>query len=157
MRLPPTFTDEGIRAALELRRRSPEAKVLARLGEIVTLEIRDEAPFRELLQENREALASLLEAGGFSDVQVERAEVTFELESPEEFATFLEGLHGKVPPLAAIEPLAVRGWLADLFRRGLARASIARKLSSATCGRNIAPSTPIPTRSRPALWSLRLS
>jgi len=35
-----------------------------------------------------EALGGLLEGGGFSDVQVEEAEVTFHLDSPEEFSTF---------------------------------------------------------------------
>jgi SAM-dependent methyltransferase len=35
-----------------------------------------------------EALGGLLEGGGFSDVQVEEAEVTFQLDSPEQFSTF---------------------------------------------------------------------
>ena len=35
-----------------------------------------------------EALGGLLEGGGFSDVRVEEAEVTFQLDSPEQFSTF---------------------------------------------------------------------
>jgi SAM-dependent methyltransferase len=35
-----------------------------------------------------EALGGLLEGGGFSGVQVEEAEVTFQLDSPEQFSTF---------------------------------------------------------------------
>jgi enediyne biosynthesis protein CalE5 len=37
-----------------------------------------------------EALAGLLEGGGFSDVEVEEAEVTHEWQSPEDFATFIQ-------------------------------------------------------------------
>src|SRR5215207_9170308 len=49
-----------------------------------------------------EALGGLLEGGGFSDVQVEEAEVTFEWESPEEFTTFIKEI---APPITAmIEP-----------------------------------------------------
>jgi SAM-dependent methyltransferase len=46
-----------------------------------------------------EALGGLLEAGGFSDVKVEEAEVDFEWQSPEEFTTFLKEI---APPLTAI-------------------------------------------------------
>jgi DNA-binding NarL/FixJ family response regulator len=54
VRLPPTFTDEGIRAALELRRRDPEAKVLV-LSQYV-----EERFARELLAERADGLGYLL-------------------------------------------------------------------------------------------------
>jgi len=45
------------------------------------------------------ALGGLLEAGGFSDVVVEEAEVTYEWQSPEEFTTFIKEV---VPPITAM-------------------------------------------------------
>ena len=46
-----------------------------------------------------EALGGLLEAAGFSDVEVEEAEVTFEWQSPEEFTTFIREI---APPITAM-------------------------------------------------------
>jgi ubiquinone/menaquinone biosynthesis C-methylase UbiE len=46
-----------------------------------------------------EALGGLLEAGGFSDVQVEEAEVTMEWSSPEEFASYVREI---APPINAL-------------------------------------------------------
>ena len=46
-----------------------------------------------------EALGGLLEAAGFSDVEVEEAEVTFEWQSPEEFTTFIKEI---APPITAM-------------------------------------------------------
>jgi SAM-dependent methyltransferase len=46
-----------------------------------------------------EALGGLLEGGGFSDVNVEETEVTFEWESPEQFATFVREI---APPITAM-------------------------------------------------------
>jgi SAM-dependent methyltransferase len=46
-----------------------------------------------------EALGGLLEGGGFSDVQVEEAQVTFEWSSPEEFTMFIEEI---APPITAM-------------------------------------------------------
>ena len=46
-----------------------------------------------------EAIGGLLEAGGFSDVQVEEAEVTIEWESAEEFTTFIKEI---APPISAM-------------------------------------------------------
>jgi SAM-dependent methyltransferase len=46
-----------------------------------------------------EALGGLLEAGGFSDVEVEDADVTFEWQSPEEFTTFIKEI---APPITAM-------------------------------------------------------
>ena len=46
-----------------------------------------------------QALGGLLEAAGFSDVEVEEAEVTFEWQSPEEFTTFIGEI---APPLTAM-------------------------------------------------------
>jgi enediyne biosynthesis protein CalE5 len=46
-----------------------------------------------------EALGGLLEAAGFSDVEVEEAEVTFEWRSPEEFTTFIREI---APPISAM-------------------------------------------------------
>jgi hypothetical protein len=46
-----------------------------------------------------EAIAALLEGGGFSDVDVEQIEVTFEWQSPEEFTTFIKEI---APPISAM-------------------------------------------------------
>ena len=46
-----------------------------------------------------EALGGLLEAGGFSDVELEQAEVAFEWPSPEEFTTFIKEI---APPIRAL-------------------------------------------------------
>jgi SAM-dependent methyltransferase len=46
-----------------------------------------------------EALGGLLEGGGFSNVEVERTEVSFEWESPEEFTTFVREI---APPITAM-------------------------------------------------------
>jgi enediyne biosynthesis protein CalE5 len=46
-----------------------------------------------------DALGGLLEAGGFSDVDVEEAQVTFEWHSPEEFTTFIKEI---APPITAM-------------------------------------------------------
>jgi SAM-dependent methyltransferase len=46
-----------------------------------------------------DALGGLLEAGGFSDVEAETAEVTFEWASPEEFTTFIKEI---APPITAM-------------------------------------------------------
>jgi hypothetical protein len=46
-----------------------------------------------------QALGGLLEAAGFSDVEVEEAEVTFEWQSPEEFTIFVREI---APPITAM-------------------------------------------------------
>jgi enediyne biosynthesis protein CalE5 len=46
-----------------------------------------------------EALGGLLEGGGFSDVEVEEAEVSFEWESAEDFTSFIKEI---APPITAI-------------------------------------------------------
>jgi enediyne biosynthesis protein CalE5 len=46
-----------------------------------------------------EALGGLLESGGFSDVTVEKTEVSFSWESPEEFTTFVKEI---APPITAM-------------------------------------------------------
>jgi SAM-dependent methyltransferase len=46
-----------------------------------------------------EAIGGLLEGGGFSEVDVEEAEVTFEWESPEEFTSFVKEI---APPISAM-------------------------------------------------------
>jgi enediyne biosynthesis protein CalE5 len=46
-----------------------------------------------------DALGGLLEGGGFSDVDVEEAEVSFEWASPEEFTTFIKEI---APPITAM-------------------------------------------------------
>jgi len=46
-----------------------------------------------------EALGGLLEAAGFSDVEVEEADVTFDWKSPEEFTTFVKEI---APPISAM-------------------------------------------------------
>jgi ubiquinone/menaquinone biosynthesis C-methylase UbiE len=55
-----------------------------------------------LSRPTHEATAALLEAGGFSDVEVEEEEVVVEWESPEQFTTFVKEI---APPITAmIEP-----------------------------------------------------
>ena len=46
-----------------------------------------------------EALGGLLEGGGFSDVEAEQTEVSFEWESPEDFTTFVKEI---APPISAM-------------------------------------------------------
>ena len=46
-----------------------------------------------------QALGGLLEAAGFSSVQVEEAKVTFQWQSPEEFTTFIREI---APPITAM-------------------------------------------------------
>jgi len=46
-----------------------------------------------------EALAGLLEGGGFSDVEVEQTEVSFDWESPEQFTTFIKEI---APPISSM-------------------------------------------------------
>jgi hypothetical protein len=46
-----------------------------------------------------EALGGLLEGGGFSEVEVEQAELSFEWDSPEEFTEFVREI---APPITAI-------------------------------------------------------
>lgn len=67
-----------------------------------------------------EALGGLLEEGGFSDVAVEEAEVSFEWESPEEVTKFMREI---APPITAMidphpEDVQVATWQAitDAFR-----------------------------------------
>ena len=43
-----------------------------------------------------DAIGGLLEGGGFSDVEVEELEVTFEYDSPEEFTAFIRET---IPPI----------------------------------------------------------
>jgi enediyne biosynthesis protein CalE5 len=52
-----------------------------------------------LSRPTHEAIGGLLEGGGFSDVQVEDADVTFEWESPEDFTTFVREI---APPISAM-------------------------------------------------------
>jgi enediyne biosynthesis protein CalE5 len=52
-----------------------------------------------LSRPTHEAVGGLLEGGGFSDVKVEDAEVTFEWDSPEEFTTFVQEI---APPIRAM-------------------------------------------------------
>ena len=55
-----------------------------------------------LSRPTHEAIAALLEVGGFSDVEVEEEEVVLEWESPEQFTTFVKEI---APPISAmIEP-----------------------------------------------------
>jgi SAM-dependent methyltransferase len=46
-----------------------------------------------------EAIAGLLQGGGFSDVETERVMVTFEIDSPEEFTTYVREI---APPITAL-------------------------------------------------------
>lgn len=55
-----------------------------------------------------DALAGLLEAGGFSDVAVEEATVTFVFESPEDFATYVRDIAPPIVMLLSQQPEEVR-------------------------------------------------
>jgi enediyne biosynthesis protein CalE5 len=55
-----------------------------------------------------EAISGLLEGGGFSDVRVEEAEVTFEWASPEEFTTFMKEIAPPISSMIAPHPEEVR-------------------------------------------------
>jgi hypothetical protein len=55
-----------------------------------------------------EALSGLLEGGGFSDVDVEEAEVTFIYESPEEFTTFIKEIAPPISSMIAPHPQDVQ-------------------------------------------------
>ncbi len=55
-----------------------------------------------------EALGGLLEGGGFSDVQVEEAEVTFEWDSPEDFTTFIKEIAPPITSMIAPHPEEVQ-------------------------------------------------
>jgi enediyne biosynthesis protein CalE5 len=55
-----------------------------------------------LSRPTHEAIAGLLEGGGFSDLEVEEAEVTFEWESPEEYTAFIQDI--SAPIRAMIDP-----------------------------------------------------
>jgi len=57
-----------------------------------------------LSRPTQESLAGLLQGGGFSDVQVEEAEVTFEWESPEGFTDFIREIAPPVSSLIAQQP-----------------------------------------------------
>lgn len=54
---------------------------------------------RAALASDPEALGGLLEAAGFSEVEVEETQVTMEWASPEEFTTFV---HEIAPPIRAM-------------------------------------------------------
>jgi hypothetical protein len=55
-----------------------------------------------------EALAGLLEGGGFSEVEVEESEVTFEWQSPEDFTTFIKEIAPPVTSMIAPHPQEVQ-------------------------------------------------
>ena len=52
-----------------------------------------------LSRPTHDAIGGLLEGGGFSDVEVEELDVTFEWDSPEDFTTFVQEI---APPIRAI-------------------------------------------------------
>ena len=56
----------------------------------------------------REAIAGLLEGGGFADVEVEEANVSFELPSPEEFTQFMKEIAPPITAMVAGHPQAVQ-------------------------------------------------
>jgi len=61
-----------------------------------------------------EALVGLLEGGGFSDVEVEDAEVTFQWESAEDFTTFIKEIAPPITAMIAPHPSDVQAetWVA---------------------------------------------
>jgi enediyne biosynthesis protein CalE5 len=67
-----------------------------------------------LARPTREAIAALLEGGGFSNVEVEEIEVVFDYSSPEEFVTCLREIAPPITALLAQYPADVQqeGWAA---------------------------------------------
>jgi SAM-dependent methyltransferase len=61
-----------------------------------------------LSRPTREAIAGLLEGGGFTDVEVEELEVELEWESPEEFARFTREIAPPITALMANHPQEVQ-------------------------------------------------
>jgi SAM-dependent methyltransferase len=61
-----------------------------------------------LSRPTHEAIAGLLEGGGFSDVEVEEIDVEFEWDSPEEFARFTREIAPPISALLANHPPEVR-------------------------------------------------
>jgi SAM-dependent methyltransferase len=61
-----------------------------------------------LSRPTREAIAGLLEGGGFADVEVEELEVELEWESPEEFARFTREIAPPITALMANHPQEVQ-------------------------------------------------
>jgi len=61
-----------------------------------------------------DALGGLLEGGGFSDVSVEEAEVSFEWQSPEDFTSFVKEIAPPISAMLAPHPQEVQeeGWAA---------------------------------------------
>jgi len=61
-----------------------------------------------------DALGGLLEGGGFSDVSVEEAEVSFEWQSPEDFTSFVKEIAPPISAMLAPHPQDVQeeGWAA---------------------------------------------
>lgn len=51
-----------------------------------------------------EAIGGLLEGGGFSDIQVEDVELTFEWESPEEFSVYIQDIIAPIRKMVAAHP-----------------------------------------------------
>jgi hypothetical protein len=51
-----------------------------------------------------EAIAGLLEGGGFSDVQVEEVEITFEWDSPEEFSVYIRDIVAPIRMIVQTRP-----------------------------------------------------
>jgi SAM-dependent methyltransferase len=73
-----------------------------------------------LSRPTHEALAALLLGGGFSDVEVEEGDVTFEFQSPEEYAVFTRDLAAPIRAMLEPHPQEVQDeiWaeVADAFR-----------------------------------------
>jgi hypothetical protein len=55
-----------------------------------------------------QALGGLLEAAGFSDVEAQEAEVTFEWRSPEEFTVFIREIAPPITAMMASRPQGVQ-------------------------------------------------
>jgi enediyne biosynthesis protein CalE5 len=67
-----------------------------------------------LARPTREAIAALLEGGGFSNVEVEEIDVVFDYSSPEEFVTCMRDIAPPITALLAQYPVDVQreGWAA---------------------------------------------
>lgn len=128
VRLPPTFTDEGIRAALETRRRHPELAVLV-LSQYV-----EPAYTAELLQEGEGGIGYLLkervsEVRTFIDAVRRVAAGGTALDREVVSALVSERRRGSGAALDAIETLSAREREAlELVAQGRSNAAIAREL-----------------------------
>jgi hypothetical protein len=70
-----------------------------------------------------EAIGGLLEGGGFSGVEVEELDITFEFESPEEYTVFTVGMAAPIKAMLAPHPEDVQRETRDAINDAVREAS----------------------------------